>query len=125
MKLKELCNLLDMTLEVIEKKIEGKKSLLYIFNINIYDPENNTTMISVNATSWIGYKEEAIKFIYSTLTDLEDIEWVEYHRYDTDKDLYYFGVEFKNCNNCGFDTTKCECCSECYSSTSKFCTCED
>ncbi len=94
MKLKELYNLLNDTLDVLEKKVEDKK-ILYIFNINIYDPENNTTMISVNATSWIGYKEETIKFIYSTLSDLEDIEWVDYHRYDIDEDLYYFGVEFK------------------------------
>lgn len=94
MKLKELYNMLDGSLETIDKYLEDKKKFIYIFNINMKHQEHGKALITVDA-SGIGYTEEISKFIYSTLIDLDDIEWVDYHRYDSDEDLYYFGVEFK------------------------------
>jgi len=93
MKLKELDVLLTGSLETVGKYIEELRDTIYIFNIFIKYQDDNTALISVDASN--KHHDLVWKFIYSTLSDLEDIEWVDYHRYDIDEDLYYFGVEFK------------------------------
>ena len=92
MKLQELYNLLNDSLEVIETSLENGESI-YIFNISVKYETGNTALINVDASS--KHHDLVWRFIYSTLLDLEDIEWVDYHRYISDKDLYLFGVEFK------------------------------
>ena len=106
MKLKDLDYKLNReeNLDILRKYIKEHDFTveIYIFKFKI---GNNTATINVTATSPVGITKyhvdgniiikETSDFIYSVLSDLEDIEWVDYHWYDTEKDLYYFGVEFK------------------------------
>ena len=98
MKLNELNELLNHTLEVLEKYLEEYRDSIYIYDMSIINTSDGVALIKVNASIKIRLQcviSEVSKFIYSTLSDLEDIEWVDYHRYNKEEDLYYFGVEFK------------------------------
>lgn len=107
MKFKELDHKLngEGSPDILEKYIEEYDFTVAIYLFSFKKIKDNTATINVTATSPIGILKnridkdiiikETMTFIYSTLTDLEDIEWVDQHWYDAEKDLYYFGVEFQ------------------------------